>query len=250
MSGLSSTLPASTSDQSANMLLHAPLSGDECSLSRTAARPVSVAATAEIANSITHGAGLLLSVIASVVLLHAAAGVDGWQWWASVIYAATMIAVYAASTASHVFQQLRVRHLFRMIDQGCIYLFITGTFTPIAVAYLRSEPWLLLLATMWTIAIGGFVSKVIFNHRVDRSSAIIPLVLGWMPLVGGPAMLQLVPIEVRWWVLAGGVCYTLGILFLVSDHRHRYLHAVWHMWVIAGTACHFWAIFHYTLRAA
>jgi hemolysin III len=103
---------------------------------------------------------------------------------------------------------------------------------------------------MWIIALAGFLSKVAFNHRVNNSSAVIPLILGWLPLLGGPVMFSLVPVEVRWWVLAGGVCYTLGILFLVTDHRHRFLHAVWHLWVIAGTACHFWAILNYTLPAS
>ncbi|HEY2827251.1 MAG TPA: hemolysin III family protein [Pirellulales bacterium] len=208
------------------------------------------AMTAEVANAITHGLGFVFSVFAAVVLLHAAAAVDMWQWTAVFIYAVTMVAVYAASTASHVFSQPKLRHFFRMLDQGCIYLFIAGTFTPIAAAFLRVGPWWILLAAIWIIAIGGFLSKVAFNHRVNNSSAIIPLVLGWLPLAGGWTMLQLVPIEVRWWVLAGGVCYSIGILFLISDHRHRYLHAMWHLWVIAGTACHFWAILNYTLPAA
>ena len=207
------------------------------------------AGTAEVANSITHGLGFVLSVVGAIVLLRAASKVDLLQWTAEAIYAATMVAVYAASTASHVFAQPRVRHFFRMLDQGCIYLFITGTFTPIAAAFLREGHWWILLAAMWAIAIAGFLSKVAFNHRVNNSSAAIPLILGWMPLLGGMPMLALVPIEVRWWVLMGGVCYTLGILFLISDHRHRYLHAAWHLWVIAGTACHFWAILNYTLPA-
>lgn len=205
--------------------------------------------TAEIANSITHGLGFLLSVAAAAVLFNAAHGVSRWQWVALAIYAATMIAVYGASTASHVFWQPRLRHFFRMLDQGCIYLFISGTFTPIAAAFLHGGAWWMLLSAMWIIAVGGFVSKVVFDHRVDRSSVVIPLVLGWLPLMGGTAILELVPVEVLWWMLAGGVCYTVGTLFLMFDHRHRYLHAVWHLCVIAGTACHFWAILHYTLPA-
>jgi hemolysin III len=204
-------------------------------------------ATAETANSITHGLGLLLSIIAAVILLPTAAARDFWQWAAVWIYSITMVAVYAASTASHVFAQPRVRHMFRMLDQGCIYLFIAGTFTPIAATYLRGGLWWLLLSAIWLVALGGFVSKVALNHRINNVSSIIPLLLGWMPLLGGPALLTLVPWEVRCWMLAGGVCYTVGILFLMYDHRHRYLHAVWHVWVIAGTACHFWAIQHYAL---
>src|SRR5262249_53686721 len=146
--------------------------------------------TAEVANSITHGLGLVLSIVAAVVLLRAADNIHGWPWAAMVIYAATMVAVYAASTASHVFAQPRARHFFRMLDQGCIYLFITGTFTPIAAAFLRGGPWWMLLTAMWIIAIAGFVSKVFLNYRINNTSAAIPLILGWMPLLGGPVMLS------------------------------------------------------------
>jgi len=98
--------------------------------------------------------------------------------------------------------------------------------------------------------VAGFASKIFFSHRIDSASVVIPLVLGWLPLAGGRAILELVPAPVLWWMLAGGICYTTGILFLMQDHRHRHLHAVWHLWVIAGTACQFWAILHYTLPPA
>ncbi|HZZ29574.1 MAG TPA: hemolysin III family protein [Pirellulales bacterium] len=204
--------------------------------------------TGEIANSITHGAGLLLSVTAAAVLMRAAAANEVWLWAAVLIYSTTMVAVYAASTASHVFSQPRLRYLFRILDQGCIYLFIAGTFTPIAAAYLNRGQWWILLSAIWIVAIAGFISKIFLNHRINNVSTAVPLLLGWMPLLGGWAMLQLVPIEVRWWMLAGGICYSVGVLFLIYDHRHRYMHAVWHLWVMAGTACHFWAILHFALR--
>jgi hemolysin III len=242
--------PAGTSEISAAAPLHAELpTQSDVIVGRRPAIQSGHPATAEVANAMTHGLGFVLSIAAAAILMRAAAHVDFEQWMAVVIYVATMIAVYAASTASHVVAEPRARHFFRMLDQGCIYLFITGTFTPIAAAFLRTGPWWMLLSAMWLISIAGFLSKVIFNHRVNNSSAAIPLILGWMPLLGGTTMLGLVPIEVRWWVLAGGVCYSVGVLFLISDHRHRYLHALWHLWVIAGTACHFWAILNYTLPA-
>jgi hemolysin III len=211
--------------------------------------PGSLNAT-EIANSITHGLGLLLSVIATAVLLSAIPQVDGWRYGAFAIYAGTMIAVYAASTASHFFWEPRLNQFLRMLDQGCIYLFIAGSFTPIAATFLRGGAWWVLPAAIWTIAAAGFVSKLFLRHRIDCASVIIPVLLGWMPLLGGKAMLELIPAGVVWWMLAGGVCYTLGTLFLLNDTRHRYLHAVWHLWVIAGTACQFWAILHFTAPAA
>lgn len=205
---------------------------------------------AELANSITHGLGLILSLIAAPVLLVAASRGDLWQFLACVVYASTMVAVYAASTLSHVFHAPRLRQFFRMVDQGCIYLFIAGTFTPIAATYLRSGNWWLLPAAIWTVAIGGFISKIWLVHRIDCASVIVPVLLGWMPVVGGPALLQVVPSAVIWWMLAGGVCYTAGTLFLMYDERHVYMHSVWHLFVIAGSACHFFAILRYTLPAA
>ncbi|HTQ40071.1 MAG TPA: hemolysin III family protein [Pirellulales bacterium] len=203
--------------------------------------------TKEIANAMTHAVGLLLSIVAAVVLMHVAAACDFWQRCAVLIYAVTMVAVYAASTASHVFPQPRLRHFFRMLDQGWIYLFIAGTFTPISAAFLRGGSWWVLLGAIWIVALAGFISKVALNHRINNVSTIIPLLLGWMPLLGGRPMLHLVPTEVLWWMLAGGVCYSVGTLFLMYDHRHPYLHAVWHVFVMAGTACHFWAILHYAM---
>jgi hemolysin III len=219
--------------------------------SRPNPRPICLAETpeAEIANSITHGLGFVLSVAAAAVLIPAAWRADLWQFIACAIYATTMIAVYAASTASHLVQRPRIKQLFRVLDQGFIYLFIAGSFTPIAAAFLRGGQWTILLTAIWTIAAAGFASKIFFSHRIDSASVVIPLVLGWLPVTGGRALLELVPAPVLWWMLAGGLCYSAGTLFLMQDHRHRHLHAMWHLWVIAGTACQFWAILHYTLPA-
>jgi hemolysin III len=206
--------------------------------------------SAEIANSVTHGLGFALSLVATVVLWNAARRVGGWQFAACMIYATTMIAVYGASTASHVVWHRRAKFVWRMLDQGCIYLFIAGSFTPVAAAYLHGGLWWLLLGAIWTIAIVSFIAKVFFSHRINSASVAIPIVLGWMPMLGGPALLAAVPSAVVWWMVAGGVCYTVGTLFLMNDHRHPLVHALWHLWVIAGTACQFWAILHFTLPSA
>jgi hemolysin III len=205
---------------------------------------------AEIANSITHGLGLLFSLIAATLLLAAARGVGGWSYAAYVIYAVTMVAVYAASTASHIVWQPTAKYFLRMLDQGCIYLFIAGSFTPIAAVYLQGGLWWLLLTAIWVIATSGFIAKIFFSHRIDAASVAIPMVLGWLPVLGGPALLSAVPAAVVIWMLAGGLCYMAGTLFLMNDHCHPYLHALWHLWVIAGTACQFWAIWHFTLATA
>lgn len=204
----------------------------------------------EIANTITHGLGFVLSLVAAAILMSAARGTDALQFAAYALYAGTMVSVYAMSTASHAILEPKWNYLFRMLDQGCIYLFIAGTFTPVAAAYLRSGFWWILPAVIWTIAILGFLSKVVFVHRIQCASVVVPVLLGWLPLTGGQPLLEQVPAGLFGWMLAGGLCYTIGTVFLVNDHRHRYLHAAWHLWVIAGSACHFYAILHYTLPAA
>ncbi len=238
-------LPSSTSTAASE-----DLAG--CELAFGAGVPVAAGPlnATEIANSITHGLGFLLSIVAAVVLLSAARELDAWRFAACSIYAGTMIAVYASSTASHLFWEPSLNQFLRMLDQGCIYLFIAGSFTPIAATFLQGGNWWVLLAAMWTIAIAGFISKLVLQHRIDCASVIIPLLMGWLPLAGGKAMLELIPSGVLWWMLAGGVCYTVGTFFLMNDGRHRFLHAAWHLWVIAGTACHFWAILRFTVRAA
>ena len=232
--------------------LSTPTSGAIDSIDPSPSVAVKFAApgTAEVANSLTHGLGFVLSLAAATMLLQAARLGDAWQFAACAVYAGTMVAVYAASTASHLFMQPKLNHFLRMLDQGCIYLFIAGTFTPIAATYLRNGHWWILLTVIWIVAAAGFVSKMLLQHRIDSASVAIPVLLGWLPLVGGPSLLERVPAEVFWWVLAGGACYTLGTLFLMNDTRHRYLHAVWHLWVIAGSACHFWAILHYVVPVA
>ncbi|MCC7084439.1 MAG: hemolysin III family protein [Pirellulales bacterium] len=205
---------------------------------------------AELANSITHGLGLLLSLVATPFLLMAARRGNSWQMAACVVYSVSMIAVYAASTCSHWFCKPKLRHFFRVVDQGCIYLFIAGTTMPIAATFLHGGYWWLLIVAIWTVALGGFISKVWMIHRIDSASAILPLLLSWMPLLSGPELFQVLPSALLWWMLAGGICYMVGIFFLTYDYRHDFMHSVWHLLVIAGTAFHFFAIWRYAMPLA
>jgi hemolysin III len=144
------------------------------------------------------------------------------------------------STLSHAAMTPRWKSRFRALDQGFIYLLIVATYTPFSLAYLRGNAWgWVLLAAMWTVALFGFVSKVFFAHRVEAVSIASYVLLGWMPMLAAPTLLHLVPMGAFWWMLLGGVCYTVGTIFLMNDDRVRHLHAVWHLCVIAGSACHF-----------
>jgi hemolysin III len=205
----------------------------------------------EIANSITHGIGLALSLVGAVALVTLAVRDAGpRQIIGCTVFGLSLIAVYAASTASHVFQRPDLRRIFRMLDQGCIYLLIAGTFTPLALEYLRGGYWWLLMTAMWVFAIGGFISKVFLAHRVEAVATAVYVFMGWMPIVAAKPMIEIVPANCLWLMLAGGICYTVGTIFLTFDRKALYLHAIWHIFVIAGSAVHYYAILHYVLPGA
>ena len=197
----------------------------------------------EIVNAITHGVGLALSVCGAVIMVaNVLPRGDTWRVAGCSIYLASLVAVYAMSTLSHSFAAPRARSIFRRLDQGFIYFLIVATYTPFSLVYLRTWPWWGLLGVMWSVALWGFFSKVLFAHRVEAVSVWPCIVLGWLPAVAAPSLLHVVPTAVLWWMLGGGMLYSLGTLFLINDARIRHFHAVWHLFVIAGSACHFVAI--------
>lgn len=197
-------------------------------------------------NTATHALGLVLGLIGSQWLLSRAFEFGSvWEFAGCAIYASTLVAVYAASTFSHLFQQPRLRRLFRILDQAFIFLLIAGTYTPIALAYLHGGAWWGLFAAMWGIGLFGFFSKALFAHRVDAVTTGLHVAMGWLPVMALKPMIGLLPGGLMWWMFYGGVCYTVGTLFLRRDDRVPYFHAVWHILVIAGSACHFWGIYQY-----
>ncbi len=200
-------------------------------------------AAEELVNTLTHGLGLVLSLAGAIFLVQrATAQADVWRCAGCVVFAATLIAVYAASTLSHAVTHRRWRRAFRMLDQGVIYLLIVGSYTPWCLAYLRDGWWWLLFAALWTGAVAGFASKTIFAHRVDAVGVWSYLLLAWVPVMLTPAYLELVPLGGLRWVFIGGVCYTLGTVFLVLDYRRFHFHGIWHLMVMAGSFCHYWAV--------
>lgn len=206
----------------------------------------------ELINAATHGLGLGCAVAASVVLLWIASHHgSAWQIAGCSIYAATLIAAYAASTLSHAFRRPGPRHAFRVADQAIIFLFIAGSFTPLAFTYLRHGAWWLLTGAIWLVALFGFFRKAVFAHRVQMGAVSVGLylLLGWLPVLATKPMIETVPTPFLLLILAGGLCYSAGIIFFHFDARVRYFHAAWHLMVIAGTTCHFIGILTYCTRA-
>ncbi len=198
----------------------------------------------ELANSLTHGTGLLLSLAGAGFMIPATRDSSFGVQLAVVAYVASLVAVYGLSTLSHAVQSMAKKHRLRAWDQGTIYLLIVGTYTPFVAFYLPPIQALVLAAGMWLAAGFGFWSKVIANHRINAFSSWTYMALGWFPAL---ACIGRVPCDCVMWMALGGVSYTVGIVFLMLDSRISYFHAVWHVLVIAASACHYYAIFAYVV---
>lgn len=197
----------------------------------------------ELINAVTHGAGLVLSVVGGIVLVtFALASGDIWRVTGCCVFSTTLIAVYAFSTLSHSAFKPELIRLFERLDQGSIYLLIVGTYTPFSLVYLRTGGFWALFGVMWTLALGFCICKVFFPQRLNGVAIWTYIGLGWMPAMAAVPLLELAPAAALWWVLIGGVCYTLGTVFLMWDNQRFRFHAIWHMFVIAGSTCHFLAV--------
>ncbi|MCA9121510.1 MAG: hemolysin III family protein [Planctomycetaceae bacterium] len=198
----------------------------------------------ELANSLTHGTGLLLAVVGGVFMIPAASSSHIGVRIAVVAYIASLVAVYGFSTLSHAVHSTAEKNRLRAWDQGTIYLLIVGTYTPFIAAYLPPVEAAFLAAALWLAAGFGFWSKVVANHRVNRLASWSYIALGWFPAA---AFIGRIPMEVVKWMAYGGISYSVGTVFLMLDHRVAHFHVIWHILVIAASACHYYAIFAYVV---
>lgn len=205
----------------------------------------------EIANSVSHGMGALGAMLAAPLLIVVAARRgDAALVAAAAIFAASMCLLYLASTLYHALPRGRAKQLFNVLDHSAIYLLIAGTYTPFALGPLRG-PWgWTLLGLVWGLAAMGVALKA--SRRLDRPALSIGLYLamGWLVAIAVDPVLRHVPPGGLWLLLAGGLAYTGGVVFFVFDSRWRYAHFVWHLFVLAGTACHFLAALWYAVPPA
>lgn len=196
----------------------------------------------EYANLITHGLSFLLSIAASIFLMTLVIrNQETINVIACGVYCVSLIGLYAASTLSHMFHDLTWRRFFRTLDQACIYLLIAGSFTPVAVVYLWDRWWRTLLVVMWSLAILG-VLLVLRVRNLTPTARITYGILGWLPIVSLRTLFDRAPVEIFAWIVAAGLFYSAGAVFLRFDRKQRYFHALWHTFVIAGSTCHYVAI--------
>src|SRR5881409_2286949 len=196
----------------------------------------------EIANSISHGVGLGLAITATPILIVAAARAgSAWNLVGVTVFAASMMLLYLASTLYHALTHDREKRVFRILDHSAIFLLIAGTYTPFTLGVLRG-PWgWALFGLVWTLAAIGLIKKAVFGVRYVWLSVILYLTMGWLAVIAAPQILHRVPLSGLAWILAGGIAYSFGVVFFAA-HRIRYAHFAWHLFVLAGTVCHFFAV--------
>ena len=203
----------------------------------------------EIANSVTHGVGLAASLVAFPFLVVAAARrfgaaeVVGFS-----VFAAALVALYLFSTLYHALRPSRAKQVLQKLDHAAIYLLIAGSYTPFTLGVLRG-PWgWTLLALVWAIAGTGIALEFALGRKVHRLAVGLYVAMGWLIVVAAKPLLAAVPWPGLAWLAAGGLLYTGGVAFYAAK-RVRYAHMVWHLFVLAGSACHFVAILGWAGRA-
>lgn len=224
-------------------MLHRQTLGGLCPVSRQSPRE-------ELLNGLTHGIGLLLSIAGFVFLLVLTIN-DGSvrNIAACSIYGVTLILLYTSSTLYHTARCLRRKRVFRIIDHASIYMFIAGTYTPFTVVSLGGGWGWSLLGIVWGLAAVGIVVKMFHTGQYVLISTFVYLVMGWLAAIAIVPLAENMGVGGVAWLLTGGVAYTVGTVFFLAK-RLRFSHAVWHLFVLAGSACHYVAIVNFVLPGA
>ncbi len=199
----------------------------------------------EIANSVSHGLALVAAIAALPLLFVAARQLGTANAVGMAVFAVTMLLLYFTSTLYHALPPGRAKRIFLKLDHGSIYLFIAGTYTPFALGALGG-PWgWVLFGLVWSMAIAGLTLKAC--NRLSRPwlSNGLYLVMGWLVLIAAVPLTEHVGRTGIMLLLAGGLAYSAGVVFFALDSRMRYAHTIWHGFVMAGTACHFFAVLGY-----
>lgn len=201
----------------------------------------------EIANGVTHGLGAVASIVGLAVLVgYAAMNGDAQDVTAVAVFGGSMILLYTSSTLYHSVPHAGARRVFKVLDHASIYILIAGTYTPFALISLRGALGWEVFAIIWSLAGAGVIFKLFFTGKFDKLSTLIYLAMGWLVVFYGKAVMAAVPENGMWLLFAGGMSYTLGVVFYVWD-RLPFNHAIWHLFVLGGTVLHFFSILFYVV---
>ena len=200
----------------------------------------------ELANSISHGITLVAALIAiPFLILHAARHGDTGFLVGTSLFSVTLALLYLCSTLYHALPSGKAKSAFRVIEHSAIFLLIAGTYTPFTLGVLRG-PWgWTLLVVIWGLAFAGVVLKVLGKNSHPILSTGVYVLMGWLVLVAAEPLYAKMPTAGLLWLIVGGLCYTGGVAFFALGSRLRYGHLIWHLFVMAGTTCHYFAVFWY-----
>ncbi|MGE8367425.1 MULTISPECIES: PAQR family membrane homeostasis protein TrhA [Cupriavidus] len=196
-------------------------------------------------NGYSHLAGAILAAAGTAVLITTSALYhDAWKVVSSVVYGATLVFLYTISTLYHSLRG-RPKDILRRLDYCAIYLLIAGSYTPFALVTLRG-PWgWTLFGVNWGLAVIGIAQELWIGHRTRVFSLLIYVLMGWLVLFAFGPLVAALPAAGLYWLVAGGVLYTAGIVFFLFDEKVRHFHGIWHLFVLAGSACQFVSILWY-----
>lgn len=201
----------------------------------------------EIWNSISHGIGIPIGLVALGLLVNEALATQSTVYLLAVIvYGLTFIWTYTTSTLYHLAHNasIKMRNRLHLLDHTAIYLFIAGTYTPIAI-FALPEIWNLgILIGVWTLAVSGILIKIYSIGKMRKLSLVFYLLMGWLIILAAKPLLNHAPMPLIYWILAGGACYSIGTIFF-SLRKLKYSHAIWHLFVLGGSICHFYGIYEY-----
>ncbi|NTV10418.1 MAG: hemolysin III family protein [Zoogloea sp.] len=201
----------------------------------------------EIANSVSHGLGFLLALACAPILIVAqarqghAANIVGVS-----VFAVTMMLLYFSSALYHATPPSPSKRLYAKLDHGAIFLFIAGSYTPFALGVLEGAWGWTLFGLIWALAAGGLALKALDKLSHPLLSTGLYLAMGWLVVIAAVPLLERVSTAGVAWLVAGGLAYTVGVVFYLTDARLKFGHFVWHLFVMAGTACHFFAVLWYS----
>lgn len=200
----------------------------------------------EVVNTITHGLGILFCLIAipALIIYSIQKGSVSTVWSVS-IFGFGMLMVYSSSTLFHAIKHHPTKRTLQVWDHISIYLLIAGSYTPLVVKFIDNYTATIFLSIMWGIVVIGSFLKIFYTGRFQLASTILYLAMGWMAVFIIKPFLHNIPLNVFWWLLAGGLSYTLGVYFYIREHR-QYHHAIWHCFVLAGTILHYVAVYKST----
>jgi len=200
----------------------------------------------EIANSVSHGVGLLAALVATPFLIASAVARGDAAFIAGAcVFALSMVLLYGASMVYHALPRNRAKQVAQLLDHGAIFLLIAGTYTPFTLGVLRGAWGWTLFGLVWGLAVIGVVLKAMNRITHPHLSTGLYLLMGWLVVIAIKPLMASLPTVGLAWLVAGGLAYTGGVVFFAADGRWRYAHFVWHLFVMAGTACHFVAVYAY-----